>query len=138
MHGTPESGWSSRGAAVRYLSTILWTLLLTICLLGACSEESRRLRDVQGLVRCIQLGDEVCVKSLTCQGSTDASSVKELLELAPEIKDSSYDDVTYEGQSPLGKDIQYNYDLNGKIVRVRFCPDEVEGSILSLELGPKE
>ena len=59
-------------------------------------------------------------------------------ELAPEIKDSSYDDVTYEGQSALGKDIQYNYDLNGKIVRVRFCPDEVEGSILSLELGPKE
>jgi hypothetical protein len=107
-------------------------LLLACCLLGACSDDTWRERDVKGLIRCIQLGDESCIAHLTCASAPDAFSVTDLLDAAEELRNTDYERLRLVDKARLDRGTQYTYELDNKRLLVRFCPPDLEGSIATM------
>jgi hypothetical protein len=105
---------------------------LAAWLFGACSDDTWRERDVQGMVRCIQLGDEACVANLTCNPPLEGYSAADLVKDAQELRDVNYEHLRLVSKDMRGRDRQYTYELDGKRLYVKFCPEAVEGSIATL------
>ena len=115
-----------------HLRTAALCALLAAGLLCGCSEEARRERDVKGFLRCITLGDDACVGSMTCTAYPEAFSTDDLVQAARSLEDNDPERLRLVGTDARGGDVQYNYELDGKKLYVRFCPEGYDGTIATL------
>jgi hypothetical protein len=113
-------------------ATIPLMSLLSFLVVGACSDDTLRERDIQGLIRCVQLGDEACIARLTCSAAPQALSTADLLQLVDDLRDADSEHLRLISKTRVGRDMQYTYALDRALLRVRFCPPEDGGSIAAV------
>jgi hypothetical protein len=106
--------------------------------LGGCSEEAYVKRDLAGLLRCIQLGQQSCVAEMICTAYADGFTVQDFMSAAQTLGDSNPDRLKFLQKDTRDGDEQFVYELEGKTIYVTRCPEAYPGTFatVSITSGP--